>query len=607
MTGNCCSVKLIHGVYLCNHCAELVYSNRRRDSNILLPKTPSMKRKRRKSESDQSSDDNAIHADNGVKAPKTQIQGYASPLVVINEGELLDSGVVNEENREKGSKRTTRAQGKRQQPKRGARKKNVSVIETPDEEPPDSPSVPELPKRSTRNSRKKNSEINEENKLPKRFTRNTLKKIIDGAAQVSSTEDLPVQPVTKKRRSSVRPEKAENSGDVPVVPLKKEPVSPAEEVQALRRSLLNSTKVEENETENVPIPHVPETPDQSVNCATENVASPAANKIHRAAVHLILQSPRLGIGRDEGVTVGATAASSPCIKEENELYHARMEETAKSANQEKADCDVASVSSSTPKFVPPDKSPEKCKFKLKETEIEEDVDSEGKLDKVQNVAVSATKCDETDTNKDVNKEDMCPQVVMSDVESSRRSMRRSSGWRRRSKRLNHQLSPANRRLSIKKTVTKSKTPSRKSLVKSSVKLKLMSSKLMPELRLTGTKQSRNDQVTAQDKDMEDVRVRLFDDWTSHSSDSANSATCHSSCSSSEDKGDPPAVEKLFNEIVEDDVEEVFHDCLTENEGEQLAKEEPGAKTDRYLQCTCMIDKQRIYTWPQRQTKFLFEC
>lgn len=67
--------------------------------------------------------------------------------------------------------------------------------------------------------------------------------------------------------------------------------------------------------------------------------------------------------------------------------------------------------------------------------------------------------------------------------------------------------------------------------------------------------------------MEDVRVRFFDDWISYSSDSVNFVICYSSCSSFEDKGDFLVVEKFFNEIVEDDVEEVFYDCLIENEGE----------------------------------------
>lgn len=59
-----------------------------------------------------------------------------------------------------------------------------------------------------------------------------------------------------------------------------------------------------------------------------------------------------------------------------------MEEIVKFVNQEKVDCDVAFVSFFILKFVFFDKLLEKCKFKLKEIEIEEDVDSEGKLDKV---------------------------------------------------------------------------------------------------------------------------------------------------------------------------------------------------------------------------------
>lgn len=569
------------------------YSLLRRDSNILLPKTPSMKRKRQESQSEQSSDDSTADANEGIKAFKTQPQGNASPLMVIKEEKLLDDSFMSEgaKIQENGGKRTTRAsrastQAKRQLPKRGARNKNSSVVDIVKEEEPNSPSMDALPKRSTRNSRKKNCEIIKGNNQPKRNTRST-QKVIEEAREVSNTEDEPLQPVTKKRKSSNLEKEldANYSKDVPVVSVKQEPLSPVEEVQTQSkssRSLLSAQSGEkENQTEILPSTAVPETLDPSVANVTGNIASPSVT-VHRAAVHLLLQSPRLGNGKDKGATPVTT--SSPCIEEQKESLHDKVQESEKLPNPEEADSAVVASGPTLPVPVHPDKSQENCKDKQIETQ--KVIDCQEKLDQNEDLFAIAKDSEEADgkTRKDVVKGDTSSSVHHSKLESTRKSMSRSSGWKRRSKRLSHCLSPTDRRLSLKKTVTK--TSSRKSIVKSSIKLKLTHSKLMPELKLTGTTQNKNGrQVALSEKDMEDVRVRLFDDCTSNSSDSANSAVCHSSTSSSEGMADPMAADGQVEEVAEDvDGQEVFHDCMAENEVDLVANdfEEHAAKTNRYF-------------------------
>ena len=569
------------------------YSLLRRDSNILLPKTPSMKRKRQESQSEHSSDDCTADGNEGIKAFKTQTQGNASPLIVIKEEKLLDGSFMSEgaKIQENGGKRTTRAsrastQAKRQLPKRGARNKNSSVVDIVKEEEPNSPSVDALPKRSTRNSRKKNCEIIKGNNQPKRITRNT-QKVIEEAHDVSNTEDEPLQPVTKKRKSSnlVKELDANYSEDVPVVSVKQEPLSPVEEVQTQSRSLRSSLSAQSGETENkteiLPSTAVPETLDPSVANVTGNVASPTVT-VHRAAVHLVLQSPRLGNGKDKGATPVTT--SSPCIEEQKESLHDKVQESEKLPNPEEADSAVVASGPTLPVPVHPDKSQENCKDKQIETQ--KVIDCQEKLDQNEDLFAIVKDSEEADgkTSKDFVKEDTSSSVHHSKLESTRKSMSRSSGWKRRSKRLSHCLSPTDRRLSLKKTVTK--TSSRKSIVKSSIKLKLTNSKLMPELKLTGTTQNKNGrQVALSEKDMEDVRVRLFDDCTSNSSDSANSAVCHSSTSSSEGMANPLAADGQVEEVVEDvDGQEVFHDCMAENEVDLVANdfEEHAAKINRYF-------------------------
>lgn len=552
-----------------------------------------MKRKRQESQSEHSSDDNTADANEGMKAFKTQTHRNASPLMVIKEEKLLDGSFMTEGTKiqANGGKRTTRTsragtQVKRQLPKRGARNKNSSVVDNVKEEEPNSPSMDVLPKRSTRNSRKKNCEIIKDNNQPKRITRNT-QKVIEEADEVSNNEDIALQPATKKRKSSNLVKELDNnncSEDVPVVSVKQEPLSLVEEVQTQRRSSRSSlsaqTGEQENKIEILPLKAVPETLDPPVAGVTGNVASPTVT-VHRAAVHLVLQSPRLGIGEDKGATPVTT--SSPYIGEQKESLHDKVHESEKLSNQEEADSAVVATDPTLPASVHPDKSQENCKEE--ESETQQVIDCQKKLDQNEDVFAIAKDSDEADgePSKDFDKEDTSSIVHNSKVESTRRSMRRSSGWKRRSKRLSHCLSPTNRRLSLRKAITK--TSNRKSLVKSSIKLKLAHSKLMPELKLTGTGQNRNGQVTMAEKDMEGVRVRLFDDCTSNSSDSANSAVRHSSTSSSEGKADPLAADGHLEEVAEDDdCQEVFQDCVAENEVDRAANdfEEHATKINRYL-------------------------
>lgn len=559
-----------------------------------------MKRKRQESDEEHSSDDNTIKTMKGLKAPKTH--GYDSPLTVINEGETLDCSLINEESKEDGTKRPTQATragvpAKRQQPKRGSRKKDMPVAETATKEQTDSSSMDEQPRRTTRNTRKKNLELENstleekvvalsstnENKRPQRSTRNTRKKLLEEAGEISSTEELPPQPLIKKSKSSLG-KKMEDSGEtVPVVIVKQERISPFAEVQTLRRSTRNSNSRKEEEKEAENVAHVPETPDPpTVSVSNDVMSPPVSAKICKATVHLVLQSPGFSIGKDKGVIPIGT--SSPSVEQDRESHHVAVEKISQSAEREKANGDDTTASSPSPKSNSPDKSLETHINKSHESEIEKDFDGQEKVNHNDDVITSENNCDTTggiidESKGDVEKENM--KEAGSGVKPGRRSTKRSSGWRRRSKRSSCHLSPANRRLSLKRTVTKSKAPGKKSLVKSAVKLKLTQSKLMPELTLSGTGQNRDE--TAADSDLESVRVRLFDDLTSTSSASASSAASHSSCSSTEDKVDAP-MEKLSEDAVENDAQEVFHDCRSENEADDESEDAKEVKTDRLVHC-----------------------
>ena len=566
-----------------------------------------MKRKRQESDEEHSSDDNAIKTMKGLTAPKTQ--GYASPLTVINEGEPLDSSLINEESKEDGTKRPIRATragalAKRQQLKKGSRKKNLPVTETSNEEQTNSSSMDEKPRRTTRHSRKKNLELEistlqekgvassstNKNKWPQRSTRNTRKKLLEEAEEISSTEELPSQPLIKKSKSSLGQKVEDSEEIVPAVIVKQEPVSPVTEIQTLRRSTRNSNSRKEEETETENVARVPETPDlPTVGVSKDIMSPPALAKICKATVHLVLQSPGFSVGKDKGVTPIGT--SSPCAEQDHESHHVAVEKISQSAKREKADGDDITIHSPSPKSNPPDKSLETHKHKLDESEIENDVDLQEKLNHDDDdVIISENDCDTTggiinESKAVVEKENM-KEAGSSEVKPVKRNTQRSSGWRRRSKRSSCHLSPSNRRLSLKRTVTKSKLPGKKSLVKSAVKLKLTQSKLMPELKLSGTGQKKDE--TVMDPDLESVRVRLFDDLTS-SSASASSAASHSSSSSTEDKVDAP-MEKLSEAPVQIDAEEVFHDCRSENEADDEYEDAKEVKSDRLvhsvIHCKC---------------------
>lgn len=570
--------------YLHEILAEAKQHFGRRDSNILLPKTPSMKRKRQESEEENSSDDNVLKTTKGIKAPK--MQGCASPLTVINEGEILDCSVTNEESQENGAKRATRAtragnQAKRQQPKRGPRKKNVSDVGSENE---DSSSLDEKPRRTTRNSRKKNldseslveekgaSSSNDENKRPTRSTRNTRKKLLEDTVEVSSTEELPSQPSKKKTKSSIGQKLDTSEETLAAVVVKEEPVSPVEEVPPLRRSLRNSNSRKEEETKTENNVHIPETPDPPTNVTKDVMSPPASVKSCKATVHLVLQSPGFNVGKINGMTPVTT--SSPSVERGLKSHRATVEEIVQPEEKEIADNNVVTITSPVSSL--PQESPESCKNESLVSEDKEDFNAQEKVNHNENKTNSEKNCDAADgitneTRQDVDQENTVK--ANSQVKSGRRSMQRNSGWRRKSRRSSHKLSPANRRLSVKKAVTKSKAHGKKSLVKSSVKLKLTHSKLMPELKMNGTGQVIDEQIS--DPSLEGVRVWLFDCLTSNSSASASSATSDSSCGSIEDKVDAP-VEKHLEEVVEDDAEEVFHDCRSENEADDENENEQGA-------------------------------
>ena len=554
-----------------------MYPYPRRDSNILLPKTPSMKRKRPESDEEASSDDNTSKTAKGIKAPKTQ--GYASPLTVINEGELLGCSITNQESKGDDTKRTTRAtragtQAKRQQPKRGSRKQNLQVVESVTGDQTDSSSLDEKPRRSTRNSRKKKLELeistteqgdgvssNEDNKRPKRSSRNTRKKFLGDAADLSSTEELPSWSVINKTKSSLGKNLEDSGETVSAVLEKQKPVSPVEEDLTQKRSttLSNSRNGEEKETKNTAC--VPETPDPAdLNVTNEVLSPPASAKICKASIQMVLQSPGFSTGKGKQVTPVTT--SSPCVEENYESHQDTAEELAISVQRETTDGVVVAVSSLSPVLTLPDNSSKTNK--VQEYESKEEFEGQAKVNHSENTC-GAKDGTISKSERDAERED--EEKAVSQVKCVRRSTQRSSGWRRKSKRPSCHLSPANKRLSVKMTVTKSKAPGKKSLIKSSVKLKLTQSKLMPELKLSGSGQKSSDREA--DNDLKAVRVRLFDDFTSTSGANARTSA-----------GTSSPVERPVEDVAEDDAEEVFHDCRSENEADNEIEEVQEVKTDR---------------------------
>ena len=567
-----------------------------------------MKRKRQESDEEQSSDDTASKTEREAKAHKTQ--GYSSPLIVINENELLDCSVTNEAGKLDGAKRTTRAnrasrnekQSKRKQPKRGSQKNNLpDVGGSAEDQTSDSSSMDDKPRRNTRNSRKKNSELArviEENgsdsvittvdDSTKRVTRNTRKKPQKETVEVSYTKELQTKPAKNKSQSNVATISKDCGEFMAWVAVEQEPASPFDKIPE-RRSTRNSRHEEESvdsekkETENRA--HVPETPEPVV----ENVmSSPKSAKTCKATINLDLQSP--GFTKPACNRAGSETTSSPQIEQDLGSREVTAEENG-TRPEEEANKDVVTVCSSTPKQ--PQESPES--HGQAESENKEELEN-GEVENGNEPDSDAIDGNVEASKGDVDKENT--RVADPRAKSGRKSMQRSSGWRRKSKRSSHCLiSPVNKR-SINRTVTKSKTPGKKSIIKSSVKLNLAQSKLMPELKInTGNKCG---DVRSPDPSLADVRVCLFDNLTSESSTSgASSATTSSSsssvddkveaassssCSSAEDKAEAP-VERIMEELAEDDSEEVFHDCRgSENEADDETENVKCTKTNGYVHC-----------------------
>lgn len=579
-----------------------------------------MKRKRQESDEEQSSDDTASKTERGAKAHKTQ--GYSSPLVVINENELLDYSVTNEEGKLDGTKRTTRAnkasrnekQPKPKQPKRGSQKNNLpDVGGLAEDQTPDSSSMDDKPRRNTRNSRKKNSglaRVIEENgsdfssvistvdDSSKRVTRNTRKKPQKETVEVSSTKELQTKPAKKKSKSNVATVLNDCGEIMTLVAVKQEPASPFDKIPK-RRSTRNSRHEEESvdsekkETENRA--HVPETPEPVV----ENVmSSPKSGKTCKATINLVLQSP--GLTKTTCNMAPSEKSSSPHIEQDLGSCEITAEENGTHPEQE-TNKDAVTACSSTPKQR--EGSPES--HGQTKSENKEELEN----GEVENVSGNDTDSDAIDGNADASKGEMDKEdtrVADPRVKSGRKSMQRNSGWRRKSKRSSHCLiSPVNKRPSINRTVTKSKTPGKKSIIKSSVKLNLTHCKLMPELKINSANKCGENRSPA--PSLADVRVCLFDNLTSESSNSgASSATTSSSssstddkvkaassssCSSAEDKAENPA-ERIMEEPAEDDSEEVFHDCRgSDNETDDDTEDAKCTETNRCVHYNMKCEKR----------------
>lgn len=501
-----------------------------------------MKRKRQESDKEQSSDDSLFKMTREIKAPKTQ--GYASPLTVINEDEPLDcSSVTEEDTKQVSDKRQTRAtragtQAKRQQPKRGSRKK----MPVANEEQTDSSSMDEKPRRITRNARKK----------------------LKDAAEISSMEEQPPQPVMEEITSSATKNSKESGEIVPENIVKQEPVSPVEETQPLR-STRNSSSGQEGANElTVPVPETPDLP------AHAEKPPPASAKTCKATVHLVLQSPGFNFGNGANPVV----TSSPRVEQAHHAGDVTVDDIVQSEKKDTTDGNnVVTESSLLPNA--PQESLDTCRNEILKSESKRDLGFTGKKNHIESVISHEQNSDATEkivleTGDDVN------MTYQTGIKSGRRSTQRKSGWWRKSKRSSLCMSPGDRQQAVKKN--KAKAPGKKSLVKSSVKLKLTQSKLMPELKLNGSVQINAEETS--EPALEAVRVRLFDNLTSEfSTSSGSSAASPSSCSSTEDKADAP-MEKLVED--DGDVVEVFHDCrATEIRDVDEAKSEQNAKTDRY--------------------------
>ena len=578
-----------------------------------------MKRKRQESDEEQNSDDTASKTERGAKAHKTQ--GYSSPLVVINENELLDCSVTNEEGKLDGAKRTTRAsrasrnekkQPKRKQAKRGSQKNNLpDVRSSTEDQTSDSSSMDDKPRRNTRNSKMKNSElarvieengsdsssvIVDEEVSSKRVTRNSRKKPQKETVEVSSTKELSTKPA-KKRSKSSEATILKDCGESMVSVVEQEPASPFDKIPKRRstRNLRNEegfVDSEKKETENRA--HVPETPELVV----ENVMSPPKSaKTCKATINLVLQSPGL---TKTTCNSASSETTSPHIEQDLGSHEITVEETCAHPEEESSK-DVVTVCSSTPVL------PQECTESHAETESEDKEELEN--GEVENMSGNETDSDAIDGNVDASKGGVDKEntkVANPRVKSGRKSVQRNSGWRRKSKRSSHCLiSPVNKRPSINRTVTKSKTPGKKSIIKSSVKLKLTQSKLMPELKINAADKCRDD--GSSDPSLADVRVRLFDNLTSESSTSGASyattssssssaddkveAPSSSSCSSAEDKAEAP-VERIMEESAEDEGEEVFHDCeASENEADDETENAKCIKLSRCVHNICIENKQ----------------
>lgn len=576
--------------YLYEILSEAKQSFGRRDSYILLPKTPSMKRKRQESDEEHSSDDASSRMAREAKTHKTQ--GYASPLEVINENELLDCSAVNTECNYNDTKRTTRAtransRAARQQPKRGSGKKNLPDIgNASKEQTPGSSFIDEQSRRTTRNPKKTNLELtrvteeksirssssNEVKDLPRRTTRSSRRKEVEENSDVSLSEKIPRKPVAEITKSSTDLI-SKDSGDItPLLIVKQEVVSTCKKSQAgqIRVNTEKNDKLTDSVAKTEP-DLVSETLQSFPIKAKTPTTSP---KICKTSINVVLQSPALGTPNgDEVIPIMSSSlchekSPNSCASKELGLQNVTLEE-----NQVLDEEPL--VNNSETHEQSPTKAHVSCQEFI-ETSTAKNKDDVG-------TGVGSLSNDENNPVSENAKVDLSKEVVTkkttlepNPVEKSlERSRGRSSGWRRKSKRLSNNRSPSNRRLSMKQKVTKSKVPGKKSLVKSSVKLKLTHSKLMPELKIhSAEKQTNGENI---ESNLEDVKVRLFDNSTSETSSQSASSATNSSYSSSEDKAEV-LVEKIAQEFIEDELE-VFHDCRgSENEDIGEADDEKYTET-----------------------------
>ena len=478
-----------------------------------------MKRKRQEGDEELFSDDNTSKVSRNMKVPK--MNGCTSPLLVIHEHEELNYSTITAEVKNDEEKRPTRAssrlkansQPKRQQPKRNSKRKNGEL------ESIGYSSMDEKPRKNTRGTRKKNLldlEVFKEENNNSSSPDTKLKRTTSDSRKKNATKSVPVQEQQPCKPASPEKKAAANStmtsfreSITPFAVVKEEELSFLEEQ---KKDVPVSPKIKKEDCSGSKA--VTEILEQHV---LEALASPIAPSNYRAVCNLVLKSPVI--------------SSSPCVHKVDGMPAVKdvadhmSNLTSLEETQAFGESTVAEGLTNPPQA---EQSMEVTSAVgcIKRKEISESICGNETLPHLtENLSnFIEPESDKGDINIASTTDNLdagdCPMDVKPKVKSTRGSIRQSSGWRRKSRRSSHRLSLMKGPLSIHKSATKSKSARKKSLVKSSVKLKLTQSKLIPELKRPGSTSVKSANRKPLDgeaqPELADVRVRLFNNSNSDS-------------------------------------------------------------------------------------------